>query len=446
MPGSEEAGCRLDAVDPTRRRIVIAGLSTLCLAWRDSRSESPGTASDQPPEDRVGAPLLPWRPGTLDIHHIATGRGNSTLVVMADGTSLLIDAGASNGDLDTTAPPRPHGTRRPGQWIARYAKRHLAPTGRSQLDYALITHMHPDHLGDVSTDLPMAQNGKYRLTGIMDVAESLPIGMLVDRCYPDYDFPLLGESLFGRNYVAFVKSRLAAGLAVERFSVGGDDQLECRDASWRSRCAVRNIAGNGEVWTGDGRRTVRLFPPAHTLLAQDQPTENMCSCAIRIDHGAFRYFTGGDLTSYTFDGEQPWRNVLGAAARAAGPVDVATADHHGMFDGLSADVVRNLQPSAWVVQTWHLAHPDMLQLERMLSERLYPGRRDVYATNVMHSNFLANRRLMEKLRSVEGHVVVRVEAGGEAFRIIVTGDGDERDIVVYAGPRSVAHRISPATT
>jgi hypothetical protein len=43
----------------------------------------------------AGSALAPWQPGFLDTHHINTGRGNSTLMVMPDGTSLLIDAGAS---------------------------------------------------------------------------------------------------------------------------------------------------------------------------------------------------------------------------------------------------------------------------------------------------------------------------------------------------------------
>jgi hypothetical protein len=110
--------------------------------------------------------------------------------------------------------------------------------------------------------------------------------------------------------------------------------------------------------------------------------------------------------------QELWQDVLGPAARAAGPVTVATADHHGMFDGLDGDIVRTLRPRVWVVQSWHIAHPDMLQLERMFSERHYPGPRDVFATSVMRENLLANGRLTRRLRSHDGHVVVRVEPRG----------------------------------
>ncbi|MDN4037600.1 hypothetical protein [Massilia sp. YIM B02443] len=131
----------------------------------------------------------------------------------------------------------------------------------------------------------------------------------------------------------------------------------------------------------------------------------------------------------------PWHNVLGPAARAAGPVSVATADHHGMFDGIDAEVVRTLRPRAWVIPSWHIAHPDMLQLERMFSERLYPGPRAVFATTVMRENLLANGRLTRRMHSHDGHVVVRVPPGGERFYVAVTGNAHERDMVkLVTGP------------
>ena len=35
----------------------------------------------------VGEVVPPWTPGTLDIHQINTGRGNSALLIMPDGPS-----------------------------------------------------------------------------------------------------------------------------------------------------------------------------------------------------------------------------------------------------------------------------------------------------------------------------------------------------------------------
>ena len=37
--------------------------------------------------------LKPWSKGTLDIHHISTGRGPAFFYILPDGTRLLVDAG-----------------------------------------------------------------------------------------------------------------------------------------------------------------------------------------------------------------------------------------------------------------------------------------------------------------------------------------------------------------
>lgn len=379
-----------------------------------------------------GARLPPWTPGCLDIHHIATGRGNATFILMPDGTSLLIDAGATNNALDVSALPKPGAQRRPGEWIGRYVQRHLRAADRKRLDYLLVTHLHPDHTGDVNEASPPSAQGPYRLSGVTDVAEIVAVGTLLDRGYPTYDFPTAPSGRYAENYLAYVRSREQRGMAVEKIRVGSGSQLGLRGdrrAATAAPFSIRNIAANGEVWRGVGEQARSLFPPLSQLAATDYPNENMCSIALRLSLGKFSYFTAGDLTSYTYDGDAPWRDVLTAAAQAAGPASVATADHHGMFDGLSADVVRTLRPQAWIIPSWHISHPDQLQLERMFSERLYAGPREVYATSLMRENYLANRRLASRLSSSDGHVVVRVAPDGATFVIVVTDNSDELDTI-----------------
>ena len=421
------------ALDQRRRLLMRALLGT---AMAPVAARAAAQAPVQPARDQTGAVLAAWQPGWLDIHHIATGRGNATLAMLPDGTSLLIDAGASANATDVSVATRPDASRRAGVWIGRYVQRQLRAAGLASLDYVLATHLHPDHVGDVEAGSPPAADGGYKLTGIMDVAEMVDIGTLIDRGFPDYDYPSVLKAPFADNYRAFIKARLAAGKRVEQFKAGSASQIAARGHRPSSLpFEVRNLAANGKVWSGQGERAVDLFPPLATLAAADRPTENSCSTAIRIGYGKFSYFTGGDLTSYTEDGALPWRDVLGPAARAAGPASVATADHHGMFDGLNADVVRSLRPRAWVIQAWHLAHPDMLQMERMLSERLYAGPRDIFATNLMRENFLTIERLAKRMRSHDGHVVVRVPPGGARFHIVVTDNRDETDQVrLTTGP------------
>jgi hypothetical protein len=65
----------------------------------------------------------------------------------------------------------------------------------------------------------------------------------------------------------------------------------------------------------------------------------------------------------------------------------------------------------------------------MLSKRLYPGSRDIFATALKEENRIATRRLAE-IASGNGHVVVRVEPGGMAYQILVLDNMTESNIVL----------------
>ncbi|WP_427789057.1 ComEC/Rec2 family competence protein [Brevundimonas diminuta] len=382
-----------------------------------------------PAVDTVGRRLRPWRPGELDIHHIATGRGESTLVIGPDGSSLMIDAGASAGASPPALSVRPDASRRAGQWIGRYAQRRLDETGGREIDVFLATHQDPDHIGDVDPDAPLAPGG-YRLTGVSDVDAVVPIRRLVDRGFPDYDTPARSTAPFRLNYEAFVRARLAQGRSVERFRAGALDQLRRGgEAALFPEFSIRNIAVNGEVWTGEGEAVRPLFPSLTALPSEDRPEENVWSAALRLSYGDFDYFIGGDLTSSTFDGALPWRDVGTAAAKAAGPVEVAVTPHHGMFDGVSAEMGRALTPRIWVVPAWHAVHPSLSILERLFSPHLYPGPREVFATGLDPSTAAAAPWLMDRLSSRDGHVIVRVSPGGRTYHIVVTDNADEGDRV-----------------
>ena len=44
-------------------------------------------------EEQMGEQLPSWQKGYLDIHHISTGRGDCTLMILPDGTTMMVDAG-----------------------------------------------------------------------------------------------------------------------------------------------------------------------------------------------------------------------------------------------------------------------------------------------------------------------------------------------------------------
>lgn len=426
---------------------ALVGCAIASAGWA-----TPSKTEDVIPS-HVEAPsaLPPWQPGYLDIHHIQTGRGNAAFAVLPDGTTLLIDAGALEDDWARNygplklAPAVPDGRRRPGEWIADYIEQ-FAPPGTTGIDYALITHFHPDHLGRVQKLSPRSAKGDWKLAGLTDVAERWPIGMLIDRGYPSYDFPspqrdTKDPSL--ANYFRFVDANVAAGrMKAERLAVGKDDQIVCRKSS--DRCAdfsVRNIAANGVMWTGHGEATRALLDPTKIKDAKGKFNENPLSTVIKINYGKFDYVTGGDLTGVSEPDQPGWFNVESKVAPAIGEVDAMTLNHHGNRDATNADWLRILTPRVLVQQTWVSDHPGGEVVARITSQKLWPADRDIFATHVHDETKTAiGPWLTRNYKSTDGHVVIRVSAGGGTYVVYVLNDRNRhRNVIARFGPYQSRH-------
>ncbi len=399
----------------------------------------------------VGQPLPAWERGQLDIHQINTGTGNAALLILPDGTTMLLDAGAGYREDKVKshydAPQRPNATLRPGQWIARYVRRMLPEGERGALDYAMLTHFHADHMGEVRKEAPKSPSGTYVLTGITDVAQEIPIRRLLDRGWPNYDFPAPSGGPIMVNYRAFLKWQTEHnGLKVERFEPGRADQIVLLRAPKEfPHFAIRNIAGNGYAWTGAGTATRNRFPEG-TI-----PVENNCSLAFRLSYGAFSYFNGGDMAGVpdaVVAGAPPsnsaaWAEMESAVAWVTGPVDVQAANHHSTPDTANAFFLSVLQPRVQVISTYAASQPGPDLLRRMLSDRVYPGPRDIFMTNWIwpgrrehmvelygetDTAWLAER--IGQFASSQGHVVVRVEPGAATYRVIVVDDSKDNGAVL----------------
>jgi hypothetical protein len=403
------------------RRSLLKSLAYLSGAAALSGSLYAAAASET-----IGAPLPPWREGNFDIHHIDTGRGNSTLLVFPDGTTLMIDAGAANVPPETSSQARPNASRRPGEWQARYALAH-APRLSGQpahLDYFLTTHVHPDHMGDVNPASPLAANGAYRLTGISDVDALMPITTVIDRSFPDYGaFPPYAAA-YSANYFAYLKSRNASNRAVERAQPGSDRQITLRRAAARyPNFKARVLSTNAVVWTGKGQATVARLPAdlSHEP-SNAHGYENNLSVATRFEYGRFSYYAGGDLDCDTYDGREPYLDVETPVVHVAGRTEVAAADHHGYFDACGPEFVRSLDAQVYIVQAWDIGHPGTAQMQRMIGQwvdGVTPAsqRHDLFTTDLLPANELLNRRFAPKIKSKQGHVVVRVEPGGDGYHV-----------------------------
>lgn len=377
---------------------------------------------------QVGETFPKWSEGYLDIHHINTGKGDAAFFILPDGTTMLVDAGAM------TRPPggprelatKPDESRTPGEWIARYIvhmfPEHLEP----KLNYILLTHFDSDHMGGVQPGLDSSKSGPYLLSGVTEVGDRIPFDMIIDRAWPDYNWPRPLESANIKNYRAFVRWHVDQGKAkASRLEVGKNDQIKLvHNPEAYPEFEIRNIVANGVVWTGVGSSTRNHFPPVETL-SGDLPSENMSSIGIRMSYGAFDYFTGGDLVGVPPAGAPNWQDIETPVAKAVGPVEVNVANHHGYYDAQNAFFIKTLRPKVHVLQTWVVSQPAPSTLSRLLSTRLYPGPRDIFATNVttVGKTFIGSSA--DKIKSPQGHIVIRVDPGGNPFHVFVLDDNNE---------------------
>ena len=355
---------------------------------------------------QTGATFVKWSPGTLDIHQINTGRGNASFLMLPDGTTLLIDAGDGGNLPPRGTSPKPDASRTPAEWIVRY----LRAMGATQVDYAMLTHFHNDHMG-----------------AMPEVMKSIPVRAMLDRAWPEYDYPSRDHAEFKRSdvvaYRELLRQKQGSG---ERFVPGRADQIVLRrDRAKYPEFRVQNVLANGEVWTGTGAATQRLFPDLKTVPQADWPTENMSSLGIRLSYGKFDYYSGGDISGRPRPGYPQWHDVETPVAKVVGQVEAAVLNHHGNRDSTNASWVSALRPRLWIIPVWSSDHPAHDVLDRMLSERLYPGPRDVLATNMIEANRIVIGPMLDRLASAHGHIVIRVSAGGASYQVFILDDTAE---------------------
>ncbi len=394
-----------------RRSFLLAVIATAILMVDLTAQDTPLRRGDVFPR---------WRGGYLDIHQIVTGRGNAAFSIFPDGTTMLVDAGDASVAPD--APQRPGASRTPGQWIARYI-RAVSGAAEPRIDYAVLTHFHPDHIGAITGTEQVSRNGGYRLRGITEVAEDVPVHRIVDRGWPDYSYLPPPRDLMFENYQRFVTGQTAAKqLTMIGAQAGSTAQivaLRKPDPAF----SVRIVSVNDRVWTGEGEQNKVRFPSLDTIaLADDRPTENMSSVTLRIKYGEFDYFTGGDMPGYPVPGAPAWHDLESDVARAIGPTDVHVVNHHGSIEEENPFWLATLRSRVMIVPAWSPTHPSPDVLKRMLSRRVYPEPRDVFITVFRDATKSTIGARAQQVASDHGHVVIRVEPGGRRYWVAVLDD------------------------
>ncbi len=378
---------------------------------------------------RIGEPLPAWEEGELDIHFINTGRGECTYQILPDGTTFLVDASGSFWHIDRDADviaPKPSPDISAGKCIVDYIN-HFAPAeADGHVDYFLLTHHHGDHYG-MSSHAPLHESGQFLLTSLAEVGSSLVLDRMMDRDYPDFNYPTPSAQDGGlENYKAFLDWTITTnGTQVEKWRVGSSTQVvPLHDPS----CGVslRSYSGNGRFWTGEGEEESYTLMPSMEEFEADPtlgvPDENCFSCSYILSYGDFDFFLGGDL-QYTRSDKYPYMDTETPVGKVAHKVEVMEADHHGCDYSHHPNLLSTLRPDVWLGGIWWNNQATPTTVDRLLEAN--PDC-DLFCLNVTDKIVEAlGEERMESIDSQFGHIVIRVAPQGKSFMVYVLEDGDQ---------------------
>jgi hypothetical protein len=138
----------------------------------------------------------------------------------------------------------------------------------------------------------------------------------------------------------------------------------------------------------------------------------------------FDYFNGGDIDYFNAPGT--WQDTETPVGLVTGPVDVCEVNHHAYTDGMGEAFLQAMRPRVFIIQAWGSGHPVSSVYMRMLSEDIYPGPRDIFTTNLMESTInKIGEEHTRKMKSTQGHIVIRVHPGGNRYDIYILDDAAE---------------------
>ena len=168
----------------------------------------------------------------LEIHHIDVGQGDSTLIVGANGKTILIDAGDRYKGVNEVIP-------------------YLEELGVKRLDFVIASHMDADHIGGL--DEVLESDYIRKVKKVLDNGSSSPT-----------------DSDEFKDYLKAVQQRVGARTTIKpgrKFKLGDGASATC-------------IYSNGKSIRGG------------KIQVTDENDKSVC---LLIDYDFFSYFIGGDI-------------------------------------------------------------------------------------------------------------------------------------------------------
>lgn len=392
-----------------------------------------------PFDNEIGKPLSAWAEGCLDIHAINSGRGECTFYIMPDGTTMCVDAGeiGPNAGEHSKVDQKPNANIRPFRVYGEYIK-YFLPGKVSYMDYMLMTHFHNDHFGsgNEATFNEISKGGMtWRQTGIMAVYDIVPFDKMIDRAYSsnDKEYKWVAESGGSvssgvDSYANFIYwARTAKGLRVERAKNGSTTQIKMvNDAAKYPTFKVQINAVNGEYWNGS-----ESIDP----YGESKPAENGNSISFLMSYGNFDYLASGDAGANT-----KIENNLAKSINKK--IEAMKSHHHFSWDTMSATSMKIYQPKVVVSQSFYDHQPDMghswtcggmsyasnsnQAFQKAWASYGADEDKNWYFTNIHPKTAEVYPAEVAKVRSRNGHVVIRVKEGGSEFYVYVLDDTDSK--------------------
>lgn len=314
-----------------------------------------------PTPGSTNSPPLPpgtWTPGTLEIHVLNIGQGESQLIIGPTGRTLLIGVSEDSWNTNQGA-----------TWVASEIRR---ITGGSHLDYVMASHWHLDHMGYAGYGGIWSLLEQQGITA--DVLIDRDGGIWVDAnsdgiCDPDLEIVWHNAGTVsgtGRNWACWVTDPTTIGGQIRQVAqINSTTQI---DLGLADGVTVKVVQVDAQgVMQADG---VTPVAGDHTLEAVP-PSENDYSITLWLNWGKFDFVAGGDTdgeyttSSYGYTYNDVETDV---AARIGQEVEVIWVNHHGSSHSTNANYVGTLNPDAAIFSvgsTNTYGHPDQTVLDRL---------------------------------------------------------------------------------
>jgi beta-lactamase superfamily II metal-dependent hydrolase len=296
--------------------------------------------------------------GTLEIHVLNVGQGDSQLIIGPTGKTLLIDVFEPSWNTNQGA-----------TWVASEIRR---ITGSDHLDYIMASHWHLDHIGyagyggiwslleqqGITADVLIDRDG-----GVWDDGNS------DGECDPDTEIVWHNAgttSGTSNNWACWATDPDSTGGGIRELAqVGSSTQIDLGISEGVTATIVQ-VDADG-VMMLDGITPVAGDHTGETT----PPSENDYSITIWLKWGKFDYVTGGDTdgeyatSGYGYAYNDVESNV---ADRIDQEIEVLHVNHHGSSHSTNANYVNTLDPMVAVYSvgsTNTYGHPDQTVLDRL---------------------------------------------------------------------------------